>query len=68
MEGTKVESGYKVGDKVIVTTNVLHNNIGREFEGIVIKIEHNSFRGTVLTVDAGENGRFFDIVDNFREA
>jgi ribosomal protein L19 len=68
MEKIKVEPKYNIGDKIIVTINVLHNNTGREFEGTVLKIEHNPFRGIVLTVDAKENGTFFDIADNFKKA
>lgn len=67
MDKTMTKTDIKVGDKVIVTINVLHNNTGEEFEGIVTKVENNSFRGFVITVDAKEKGMFFDIADNFRK-
>lgn len=67
MEKIITKTDIKKDDKVTVTINVLHNDTGQEFEGIVTKVENNPFRGFVITVDAKEKGIFFDIVDNFRK-
>lgn len=57
---------YKVGDKVIVTIDVLHNKTGKEFEAVITELEQNPFRGLVLYVDAREYGTFFDVADRFK--
>lgn len=62
-----IKQDYKEGDKVIVTKETLHNVEQREFEGVVKKVQNNSFRGLVLTVDAGRYGQFFDVASNFRK-
>ena len=61
------QSDFKVGDKVIVTENVQHNNTGKEFEATIIDIENNPFRGLVLSAETIDKQIYFDIAENFKK-
>lgn len=61
------QSDFKVGDKVIVTENVQHNNTGKELEATIIDIENNPFRGLVLSAETIDKQIYFDIAENFKK-
>ena len=61
------QSDFKVGDKVIVTEHVLHNNTGQNIEAIIIDIENNPFRGLVLSAETADKQIYFDLAENFKK-
>jgi hypothetical protein len=61
------QSDFKIGDKVIVTENVQHNDTGKELEATIIDIENNPFRGLVLSAETIDKQIYFDIVENFKK-
>lgn len=63
----KQQTDFKIGDKVIVTTNVQHNDTGKELEATIIDIENNPFRGLVLSAETSDKQIYFDVAENFKK-
>lgn len=59
------QTDFQIGDKVIVTEKVQHNDTGQNLEAVIIDIENNPFRGLVLAAKTSDNHIYFDVAEHF---